>query len=142
MLQQKWIRNMNLLTLACKLSPVRKSIKPFIIHEAGVSPGWTRAVTTIAFFFCVITKWKPQQLQYIILKLKREDTNKCSTQALTYGIYYYYVIWEMITYSGRTSSFHLQDRKEETGKSYRFSVKTDNKSQGISQIRTAVLPNH
>jgi hypothetical protein len=48
------IKNMNSLTLACKLSPVRKSMKPFIIHEAGVSPGWTRAVTTIAFFFCVI----------------------------------------------------------------------------------------
>jgi hypothetical protein len=45
---------MTSLTLACKLSPVRKSIKPFIIQEAGVSPGWTRAVTTIAFFFYVI----------------------------------------------------------------------------------------
>lgn len=32
-------------------SPVRKSRTPFIIQEAGVSPGWTRAVTTTALFF-------------------------------------------------------------------------------------------
>lgn len=37
--------------LATYESPVIKSIKPFIIHELGVSPGCTRAVITIAFFF-------------------------------------------------------------------------------------------
>lgn len=38
--------------LAVKVSPVMKSMRPFIIHEAGVSLGCTRAETTIAFFFC------------------------------------------------------------------------------------------
>lgn len=35
-------------------SPVRKSISPFIIHDDGVSPGWTRALITMARFFCVL----------------------------------------------------------------------------------------
>lgn len=35
--------------LATVVSPVIKSIKPFIIHEDGVSLGWTRADTTIDF---------------------------------------------------------------------------------------------
>lgn len=35
--------------LATVVSPVMKSIRPFIIHEAGVSLGWTRADTTIDF---------------------------------------------------------------------------------------------
>lgn len=33
-------------------SLVMKSISPFIIHDDGVSPGCTRALTTIARFFC------------------------------------------------------------------------------------------
>lgn len=33
-------------------SLVMKSIRPFIIHDDGVSPGCTRALTTIARFFC------------------------------------------------------------------------------------------
>lgn len=39
-------------SLAWAESPVRKSRKPFIIHEDGVSPGWTRLVITMAFFLC------------------------------------------------------------------------------------------
>lgn len=38
--------------LATYESLVMKSIKPFIIHELGASPGWTLAVMTTAFFFC------------------------------------------------------------------------------------------
>lgn len=36
---------------AIAVSPVKKSISPFIIHDAGASPGWTRALITIARFF-------------------------------------------------------------------------------------------
>lgn len=50
------------ITFAWGESPVRKSISPFIIHDDGVSDGWTRAVKTITFFcwnrICFTNQWK------------------------------------------------------------------------------------
>lgn len=41
---------------ATRESLVIKSISPFIIHDDGVSPGCTRALTTIARFFYILQK--------------------------------------------------------------------------------------
>lgn len=38
--------------LATVESPVMKSIRPFIIHDEGVSLGWTRAEITMDFLRC------------------------------------------------------------------------------------------
>lgn len=54
--------------LATNESPVMKSISPFIIHDAGVSPGCTRALTTIARFLCVYNV--QETLTIIWMKMK------------------------------------------------------------------------
>lgn len=54
--------NLSRSSLAGPESLVRKSKIPFIIHDAGVSPGWTRAdITTARFFLEKIIETKKEK---------------------------------------------------------------------------------
>lgn len=90
-------------------SPVIKSIKPFIIHEDGVSPGCTRALTTIARFFYKFVNTFYYILvvlvtilnEFYIFKcwIEKESTKNCSTHRRDASYLYNFVVSDRSSYS-------------------------------------------
>lgn len=70
--------------LATVESPVMKSIRPFIIHDEGVSLGWTRAEITMDFLRC--------------------NDNENKTEKTTTGNGNFSIVWSRLVQRSTTAS--------------------------------------